>query len=282
MSLIINTISTTPKGRVAIIDADPLVYRIGFACQKTIHVKDGVEYNNKTEMKKALGEDAIEDSKYILAEDKTHAFHSINLLLDTILEETNSDYFVLYLTGSGNFRDDIAYTAVYKGNRSGLHKPLLYPAIREFLITRHSAIVVNGVEADDAVSILFTREKDAVCCSTDKDLNQLPGKHFDYSKSKYYVISKVEGMKNFYTQLLTGDPTDNIKGLYGIGKKKAEKILTACTTEEECFEVVMTKYEEYYGEEEGIKRLSENGALLWMLRIDEQVWTPKLIGEWYD
>ena len=269
-------------GRVAIIDADPLVYRIGFACQKTIHTKDGVDFRNKTDMKEILGEDAEADSTRVEVEDKSHAFHSVNLIIDTILEETSSSRYELYLTGEDNFRKELAVTAEYKGNRNKLHKPVLYDEIRNFLINRHNAIVIDGMEADDMCSIRHTQEKDCVICSTDKDLDMLPGLHYNYAKARLYMVECKEGMLNFYSQILTGDTTDNIKGIYGIGKKKAQALLAGCETEEDCFHVVMQAYNDHYGEEKGIERLSETAALLWMLREEKELWTPELVGKYYE
>ena len=50
------------------------------------------------------------------------------------------DYRV-YLTGKGNFRNDIAVTAPYKGNRKDKEKPAHLQAIREYLIEEWNAVV---------------------------------------------------------------------------------------------------------------------------------------------
>ena len=75
-------------------------------------------------------------------------------------------------------------------------------------------------------------------------------------------------MKFFYKQILTGDRADNIVGLYGIGPKKAEKILADCKTEQDFY---LECLHQYGGEED---RVVENARLLWLRRYPEQLWEP--------
>ena len=44
------------------------------------------------------------------------------------------------------------------------------------------------------------------------------------------VITKLEGIKSLATLLLMGDTSDNIKGIPGVGKVGANKILVKCST----------------------------------------------------
>jgi 5'-3' exonuclease len=67
---------------------------------------------------------------------------------------------------------------------------------------------------------------------------------------------------------LTGDNADNIKGLYGIGPKKAEKLLAGCDTEESMWEVVVKAYDN------DIDRIIENARLLWLRRYENELWEP--------
>jgi hypothetical protein len=76
----------------------------------------------------------------------------VDELMDYILGETlmfpdPNDYKV-FLTGSGNFRYDIAKSFPYKGNRGGVEKPIHLPVTRERLVSRWGAIVSEGEEAD--------------------------------------------------------------------------------------------------------------------------------------
>jgi 5'-3' exonuclease len=69
-------------------------------------------------------------------------------------------------------------------------------------------------------------------------------------------------------QCLTGDRSDNIKGIDGIGPKKAEKILDGCITEQELFNAVR---EAYSNDEEFIM----NGRVLWIRRQENEDWKDR-------
>jgi 5'-3' exonuclease len=69
-------------------------------------------------------------------------------------------------------------------------------------------------------------------------------------------------------QCLTGDRSDNIKGIEKIGPKKAEKILEGLVTEQDLFNAVR---ETYGNDEEFIM----NGRVLWIRRKDNEDWKDR-------
>jgi len=107
-------------------------------------------------------------------------------LMDYILGETlmfpdPSDYRV-FLTGSGNFRFDIAKSFPYKGNRSGTEKPIHLSVTRERLVSKWGAVVSEGEEADDLIAIAATElGPDTIVASIDKDMLQIPCRHFNFA-----------------------------------------------------------------------------------------------------
>ena len=172
-----------------------------------------------------------------------------------------------FLTGKGNFRDKIAVTVPYKGQRVS-DKPVHLQALRDHLVNSWGFEVVNGIEADDAVGIAAyaVSEDESIMVHIDKDLNQFRGWHYNYRKKEKYYVSEFEGLHSFYTQILTGDRIDNIIGLKGIGPVKAKRILEECTNENELYEAVLKAYE---GDQQ---RVLENAQLLWLQREANQVW----------
>lgn len=221
----------------AIIDADFLVYRIGFSCED--------------------------------AEEKTAKNRLTEWLTDMVYINLGCEDYKAWITGKTNFRNAVAVTVPYKGNRKDFVKPKHYDALREHLI-RLGAVVTVDEEADDAVAIESCIDNYWIV-HQDKDLNQLPGHHYNPVTNERYFVTEFEGLKNFYTQLLTGDRTDNIQGLRLIGPKKAEKILKDCKTEADLFAAVKQAYED---KEEPFERLVENGRLLWLRREPGQIWEP--------
>lgn len=222
----------------ALIDADIIVYRIGFASE--------------------------EDS------DKLALARAAEFMEELVMKPWVSDY-KGFLTGSNNYRKDIAKTAPYKGNRKQ-PRPKHYELLREYLNKAWGCTVVEGQEADDAIGIAaysYNDDDEAyVIMTIDKDLDMIRGWHYNFTKDIKYFVQEDETLRTFYTQVLTGDRVDNIPGLKGIGPKKAEKILKYCTTEKEMYAVVLEAYdnnEEY---------LWEQARLLWIRRKENQIWQP--------
>ncbi len=224
----------------ALIDSDILVYRIGFATN-----------------------DDTEDGSI-----RTMAGFLEDLLLIDLPEVQTWE---LHLTGKGNFRDDYAVTLPYKGNRKGTEKPTHYKLLRDYLELSWRATVSHGIEADDMLAMRQTYLGDhSVIVTLDKDLDQVPGWHYNFAKKNLYYLDQQEADFRFYKQFLTGDTVDNIQGVHGIGPKKAEKLLEGLTAAE-MWEVVV--------EHLGYDRAIENGHLLYMLRHTDDKFTPPTMSE---
>lgn len=191
----------------------------------------------------------------------------------TVLENVNSNFpkaeeFKLYLTGKGNYRDKVSTTRIYKGNRDPNNKPEYYDEIREYLLTYGKAEIVEGMEADDKLGIEQWKRKDRSSCivTIDKDLDCIPGWHYNWVKQEMYYQTLAEANKSFWTQVLTGDTTDNIQGVPKVGKVKAAKIIASTDgTWEDMYTKVLQEYERYYGGE-GLKVFHEMATLTWMQR----------------
>lgn len=194
-----------------------------------------------------------------------------------------------------NFRKDVAKTKVYKGNRKA-EKPFHFDNIRAYMLSQFNCIVTDGMEADDKICIdqyadyvINKNNPQVVSCSRDKDLRINPGLHFRWACGKqpadgpttvtelgHLALSqgspkklRGDGLKFFYSQLITGDSTDNIPGLPKRGPVFAYNLLNECGTEAECFNAVKQSYEEVFGEA-WKEHLREMTDLLWMVReVDE-------------
>ncbi len=178
--------------------------------------------------------------------------------------------FRVFLTGKGNFRYEVAKTAEYKGNRKTVEKPIHLPAVRNHLLLKYNSRLSEGEEADDLIAIAATAigPKKCIIVSTDKDFNQLEATIYNPFHDTITVIDKWTGLVNFYTQVLTGDTVDNIKGIYKVGPVKAAKLLEGATTEVELYQRCVEAYEGDAG------RVLENGRLLWLRRYIGEVWSP--------
>jgi hypothetical protein len=227
----------------ALIDGDPMCYRAAFACK----------------------DDSASMARYTIDSIITMA------LLSCDTYDRWYDSWQIYLTGPANFRNTLAKTAVYKGNRTQ-PKPKHLPVVRQHLLKEWKAVLSKGEEADDAIAIEATKLNHQCCIiSIDKDFMQVPCHIFNPVKREHYFIEPFDGLRSFYKQILTGDAVDNIIGLHGIGPVKAAKLLEECTTERQMYEACIEAYE---GNEE---RVIENGQLLWLRRKEKELWTPPTV-----
>lgn len=196
-----------------------------------------------------------------------NALHSCKLQLEKIKEATNARKLRVYLTGKGNYRETVSKFLPYKGNRltfkrrqamiqegkflhffetyksAGQGRPLHYDAIREYMLEHWDARECHGMEADDKLTIQHTKAynftqdkaklKDThVVASIDKDLRQVPGWFFDFTaeakdKDPWTYVTPEEAEINYYGQWISGDMTDCIYGVKGVGLKGAKKKVAA-------------------------------------------------------
>lgn len=197
-----------------------------------------------------------------------------------------------YLTGKGNFRHEIGTILVYKGTRKA-DRPYHYRNMMNYLQWKYNAVLVQGMEADDMLSIRQYQEQDNSCIvSRDKDLRMNKGWHYAYgvtnqpekplehiSELGYLTLKKKAktskliggGLRWFYAQCLMGDRVDNIQGVPQIADVKAYKILEECKDEAELYARTLETYTQYYDDEAvGYASMQENAQLLWMVRsLDE-------------
>tara|TARA_R110000803_G_scaffold73775_3_gene137659 strand:- start:4146 stop:4877 length:732 start_codon:yes stop_codon:yes gene_type:complete len=236
-----------------LIDADILVYRIGWSCNDE---EEGVALRRLNSV--------LLDLLYV----------DLNCPAD---EDNAHTPYVLYLTGKGNFRNDYAITAKYKGNRDNKPKPIHIQAIRQHLIDQWDAVVTDNEEADDAIAIAATTlGEEGVIVSLDKDFLQVPTRMYNFVKRTWTTTNEFDGMHFLYRQMLMGDRIDNIIGIKGIGEVKSSKLLAECTTEREHYDKVVEVYAEHEELDTAAAevRVIENARLLYLRRVAGEIWEP--------
>lgn len=241
----------TPSPAVWGIDGDIIAYAVGFASN----------------------DDPVEE-----------ALLSTRSTIQAVMDGCECEYAQVYLSGKTNYRHE--FSDSYKANRSGTAKPVHFEAIRQCMIEEMDAIVSDGEEADDLLGIAAVQKGWGIA-SLDKDLKGVPGWHYIWKgkDAGSFFVTEEEADRFFYTQLITGDSTDNIQGLFNrTGKKAMPKVkdpLEAMTTPDEMYSYVYQVYADAVKEakmssdEDDIKRwLLDQGRLLWIRRDEGQIWSP--------
>ena len=232
---------------IPLIDADILLYEIGFAAQQ------------KTE--EGLILKSVEE---------------VNEMVDERIKEICAAVYAtappkLFITGKGNFRHAVAKSREYKGNRKQI-KPHYYSYLKAYLQAQWGAVVVDGMEADDALCIEQTKrlaQKDTIICSRDKDLKQCPGYHYTWECGRQGSWGP-KWVDEPGMLVLRGPKKLTGTGLQGCGPIRAFNILDGATTEAEMYERVLEAYTNKYGEE-AEERLYEQAQLAYMIRgVDDE------------
>ena len=257
----------------ALIDGDILLYSIGSFTNPHPFLKDA-------------------DGDAVMMPCSTEAVHGlVHSEINKIVEGAGCDDYTVYLSGKDNFRKDIAVTHPYKFKRADIDKPYHYQTVKDYLVDVIGAVVVDGIEADDALALAQTPE--TTICSIDKDLLMVPGRHYNWRKEEVTEVSYDDGVLWFCTQLLTGDwSTDSIIGCghvetkvygpkakkagqsydarVGIGPKAAENML-AGVEKELLIGQVAVAYEQEFGAEWKTK-IEEMANLLGMGLSADNIW----------
>lgn len=211
------------------------------------------------------------------------AFAKFDDLIETCMIQTFCDDMKIAIKGDGNFRYEL--TDSYKEHRPSLPEPVekYLPAVREHAL-KMGAVPADGMEADDLVTHWAYEQayEDCVVCHLDKDLDMIPGEHFNFHWNKmcHYSVSVLEADSWFHQQLLMGDRADNIKCLDGIGPVKAKKIIEAADADKR-IDMVMDLWSRRYGK--GWQdALLIAGNLLWMRRFPGDKFTFEHEGVKYE
>lgn len=317
-----------------IIDADPIVYRSGFAAETTgyrLVAEDaegalfeaefwpkldekGERITAGDQMKAWLKHeclDVVEKERLVKVEPLSHCLHLVAQQFESIRDAVCNKLGVkaeqlrlrVLLTGPGNFREELAKQRPYKGNRDLSHKPEHYQAIRDYLHEVWSAEIIHGHEADDEASIAAWAQLEAanaagyVVCTVDKDLDQVPGLHYDYAKRVFYDVDMLSGEMRFWEQCVSGDPTDNIPGCYktaGVGAERLVRDLVSTAikadTDEEgwrklVWDGIVKHYEASqliagcpYLDQKAEDVALETARLVYMQQRPGELWNPPGVG----
>lgn len=174
--------------------------------------------------------------------ESTNALFGFTRSLLKFLKDLHPDYAVAVFDGPDNSRKRVSLYPNYKAHRAAMPPDLLHQinwAKELCALMGISTLAPTGVEADDTIgSIAIYAEKqgaDVYLCTTDKDLSQLVSPHvFLLDTFKENAILDAKGVEEKFGVpphlipdylALTGDSSDNVPGVPGIGPKTAAELL---------------------------------------------------------
>lgn len=216
------------KRRTLLVDADIVAFKFASAKQQKFDFDgDGdcaIEPNY---------EEAIEGVKEYLEDLAVHLQAD-----DIIICLTDPDY---------EFRKEL-YPS-YKSNRDPSKKPQALMDIKEWFKGHYRTYQKPGLEADDCMGILATHPTlirgEKIIVSEDKDMQTVPGLHYNPAKDKKpRRIKQLDADRFHLWQTIVGDTCDGYPGAYGVGPKSPEaKAVLAARTVKEAWGHVLAAFE---------------------------------------
>jgi len=270
-----------------LVDGDIIVFRAGFACEKTAYFLEHNGVPMRFQYKKELDSYMVENDlvghpyeKDVELEPVQNALHTTKLMIENIKDAigVSDDELVICVSGPNNFRNSVATIKPYKGNRDKAHRPTHEAMIKEYLTTEWGSRVSDNQEADDDMGQaqwaewVAGNEEESIIVSLDKDLMMIPGLHYNFVKSEMTMVSLQNADRNFWAQMLMGDSTDNIPGIPGFGPVKANALVQDRGHEQ----VIADMYKRMYGPA-WRDAMTEIGRLIWIRREKDEWWE---IPEW--
>ena len=278
------TIKDVPTGQV--VDLEDWDSYQQYVIQSFTYAKDYAAWLTSIGKTKA---DFLRVSRVVM-EPLSHTLHTINSMLKDLINVVQPERVKILLTGEDNFRDKVAKLRPYKETRREKPKPYHYEAARSYMVEKYGAIIVDGCEADDMCGILatecFNSGDPYVIAAVDKDLNSIPGHHYNYDDKRWYYVNVKDAERWFWVQALAGDATDCIPGLNKIGEVYANKILGKSQSYVTMYRKAIAAYrnavkrdrqtteQRYAGYHTGDELLLEMARLVHMQRAVGEMWEP--------
>lgn len=236
--------------KTVLIDADSLVYAAAAVAEKRsylVHRGGAVSgpYDTKRDALAELEKDSSAAIYHRLElSDFDSALIRLRASLARIKTHAQQRYgkvkIETYLSGTGNFRERIPCKFPYKGNRVNVERPQYLHRLKRELINS-GAMAVHFMEPDDLIAIRLTEDPDAIACSIDKDIKQVPGVHM-IPDSGFITVSPRSALLRLYAQIIGGDATDGVPGCYRVSADGAQKLLFSHVLKTDTLEQTAKKF----------------------------------------
>ena len=277
------------KNKHILIDGDIIKYRCAASAEKTrylvetinsLNIRDydpfdshGEAHKFSVEQQKKNGVQFTQMWNRKEVEPLEFALQACKTTIDALLTKLEPSKTSIFLSPSRNFRDDIARTKPYKGNRAHVPKPKYLKEVEQYLVKQYGATFGSNVEADDEIGVALSKDPTGtVSVSIDKDLLQVSGWHYNWVKDTVQQVTSKAGDFSFYTQMLTGDATDNVPGINGIGTRGADRLLKGAQSKAELCSRVWNVYRgEFNTADKARAYFFEQAQLLWILRYNPEI-----------
>lgn len=206
-----------------------------------------------------------------------HCLHSVKRVMQAIQDKYPEGQMEVYFSCSTADNWRTVFYPEYKANRKDARRPVHYPSIHGYMEAMYPCTRGVNTEADDIIAMRASMLDDYVVVTIDKDMDQIPGLHYNWVKEEEYVMSELAAQRSVCLQAIHGDRTDNIPGLAKWGPAAAQAWVESCpleTTEE----IILAAYCQEYRVEEAEYNARLNTALVSLPRNSREIrdWTGEV------
>jgi 5'-3' exonuclease len=195
--------------------------------------------------------------------------------ITNILNITEATNYIGFFGGSSKSRKEIY--PEYKANRKDLEPLKNLPQMKTYLGDKWNFVFLLGYEyeTDDFVASFVKQTPNSFIISPDKDLLGLVGNHYNPRKNEWVYVAGSTAENNFWCSMITGDTSDNIKGIPGKGIKYAENLIKEDEEGTPYQSLILQEYVNYFGEYKGIEEFYKNYKCLKIKNdLDISMFTP--------
>lgn len=195
--------------------------------------------------------------------------------ITNLLNITEATNYIGFFGGSSKSRKEIY--PEYKANRKDLEPLKNLPQMKTYLGDKWNFVFLLGYEyeTDDFVASFVKQTPNSFIISPDKDLLGLVGNHYNPRKNEWVYVAGSTAENNFWCSMITGDTSDNIKGIPGKGIKYAENLIKEDEEGTPYQSLILQEYVNYFGEYKGIEEFYKNYKCLKIKNdLDISMFTP--------
>jgi 5'-3' exonuclease len=200
--------------------------------------------------------------------------------ITNILNVTEATDYIGFFGGSSKSRKDIY--PEYKANRKDLEPLKNLTEMKSYLADKWNFVYIRikldidfPYETDDLVASFVKQTPNSFIISPDKDLLGLVGNHYNPRKNEWVYVAGSTAENNFWCSMITGDTSDNIKGIPGKGIKYAENLIKEDEEGTPYQSLILQEYVNYFGEYKGIEEFYKNYKCLKIKNdLDISMFTP--------
>lgn len=232
--------------KLAIIDSNSLLTTAYYAVAP-LHAPDGTPTNGVKGFLNVLGTILADDPTHVVAVfDGRESFDVLNTTIrlpstDSGTRRLRKDIYPAYKDGRPPMPDDLErqYPIVIELlYRMGIPCVWQHQTEGDDIIAEIAYLANNGYGGNEKMPVtVYTYDKDMLAlCVYENVKIHIMKHHIDYDINNVNEVFNVDAEQITLYKALCGDPSDNIPGVYGVGKVAATTILSVCPTYSEIIE----------------------------------------------